>query len=353
MGEILGIGLTHFPLFKTDERMSSVLHDTLKNPALPEKFREANGWPEKMREEYGSDRGVTGAKKHREACVNELRKLRTTLDDFNPDFVIIWGDDRYENFKEDIIPTFCVGIYDLMSTYRWNGGIENIWGESSDKMFVSKGHQAGGKTLASSLVREGFDLSYAYQLRHSKGMPHAFMDSVLYLDYDRKGFDYPIVPFNVNCHGRRVIVQQGGHRDFVGEPQKEEDFDPPAPTSKRCMELGAATVRALKDSPWRVALIASSSWSHAFLTEKNHFLYPDGQNDKVLYKALVNGDYDTWRNLTTEELEANGQQEILNWSCLVGAMEELGRKSPDTSAFIDTYILNSNKTFATYKGEKR
>ena len=34
-----------------------------------------------------------------------------------------------------------------------------------------------------------------------------------------------------------------------------------------------------------VALIASSSWSHAFLTPKNHLLYPDVEADRALYRA--------------------------------------------------------------------
>jgi hypothetical protein len=30
----------------------------------------------------------------------------------NPDVVLVWGDDQYENFREDIIPAFCVMAYD-------------------------------------------------------------------------------------------------------------------------------------------------------------------------------------------------------------------------------------------------
>ena len=52
----------------------------------------------------------------------------------------------------------------------------------------------------------------------------------------------------------------------------------------------------MRESPWRVALIASSSWSHAFLTDKNHQLYPDIEADRRLYEALRVGDYDTWRD---------------------------------------------------------
>jgi hypothetical protein len=46
-------------------------------------------------------------------------------------------------------------------------------------------------------------------------------------------------------------------------------------------------------------------------------------------------------------MEESGQQEVLTWMCLVGAMAELGRK-PDESGFLPTYI-GSNKSFAIFR----
>ena len=40
-------------------------------------------------------------------------------------------------------------------------------------------------------------------------LAHAFLNTVLFLDYDRQGFPYPVIPFQVNCYGRRVIAQHG------------------------------------------------------------------------------------------------------------------------------------------------
>ena len=42
--------------------------------------------------------------------------------------------------------------------------------------------------------------------------------------------------------------------------------------------------------------MASSGWSHAFLTAKNHYLYPDTPADRILFEALRAGNYDAWRN---------------------------------------------------------
>ena len=79
------------------------------------------------------------------------------------------------------------------------------------------------------------------------------------------------MPFAVNCHGRGVISQRGGALPVEVNGVALEP-DPPAPTAKRCMQVGAALARVLKVAPYRVALVASSSWSHAFLTAKNNYL---------------------------------------------------------------------------------
>jgi len=98
-----------------------------------------------------------------------------------------------------------------------------------------------------------------------------------------------------------------------------------------------------------VALIASSSWSHAFLTPKHHLLYPDVDADRALYDKLRVGDYEAWRGTSLPALEESGQQEMLNWMCLAGAMAELDRR-PEAAKFVQTYIFNSSKCFAAFSG---
>jgi hypothetical protein len=115
----------------------------------------------------------------------------------------------------------------------------------------------------------------------------------------------------------------------------------------RCFDLGRAVARVLARSPWRVALIASSSWSHAFLTPKHQLLYPDVDADRALYEKLRAGDYAAWRALPLTSIEQSGQQEMLNWMCLAGAMAELERL-PDMTRFVETYVFNSNKCFAAF-----
>ena len=111
------------------------------------------------------------------------------------------------------------------------------------------------------------------------------------------------------------------------------------------MELGAAAARAMLESPWRVALIASSSWSHAFLTEKNWWMYCDVESDRARFEEFQAGNFEAWRGLTTAQVEDAGQQEMLNWMCLAGALSELERK-PEIVEFQQTYVHNSSKCLA-------
>jgi hypothetical protein len=318
--------------------MSWILKRMLQNPQLPEALKSPAGWPEPMRAEWGNDEGTSAATRHRADLVGWLEKTRAALDAFKPDFVLMWGDDQYENFKEDVVPPYCISAYER---FRFTAPAGNVWGET-DKTFDLPGHRTAAKMLASRLIEEGFDTAYAYKpLHHALG--HAFTNAVMYLDYARKGFDYPIVPFAINCYGRRVLAQRGGLPVF-DRVIADADLDPPAPTPKRLFDLGAATARILAESPYRVALLASSGWSHAFLTAKNHYLYPDTPADRRMYDALCAGDWQTWRNCSGAAVEDSGQQEILNWMCLAGALSELKRKPAETG-FVDTWIFNSSKAF--------
>jgi hypothetical protein len=257
----------------------------------------------------------------------------------------MFGDDQYENFKEDVVPPFAVLAYEDRDIRPWKHrrSSYNPWNEPVDTSFRLRGHRQAGKYLASGLLEAGIDAAYAYKpLHHPLG--HAFENTVLLLDDERVGFDHPLVPFSVNCYGRRVNAARG-LRLPLAMRDKIRDLDPPSPSPARCMAVGAATARIMAQSPWRTAIVASSSWSHSFLTEKNYQLWPDVEADRRLYAALQAGDYAAWRRYTTDEIEDSGQHEVLNWFCLAGAMEELGRK-PDSSHFIETWAFVSPAVFA-------
>jgi hypothetical protein len=348
MGEILGLGITHQPTLTAKVLLPVALRRALADPLLPEPFRTGAAWPAKLKEEYGDDGGLAACEAHRQQLIGEFAVLRQALDAFNPDAVVIWGDDQYENFREDVMPQFCVLAADdyTMTLPQPRDGAPNFWGDPPGSTAPVKGHKAAGKFLAGALVESNFDVAYAYKPLHVP-LGHAFMNTVLYLDWDRKGFPYPIIPFTVNCYGRRIISDHGNAVPLVTEEPPDDYFDPPGPSPERCFELGAAVARAFARGPYRVALIASSSWSHAFLTAKTYKILPDLEADTAMFAAMKAGLFDLWRAKTSADIEDSGQQEMLNWFCLMGAMDHL-KRLPSRAVMVPSTVANSNKVLAIY-----
>ena len=53
MGEILGIGVTHYPgLIQPDQQMAGLLNRTLNSDQVPDNLKDPAKWPEAMRKEW-------------------------------------------------------------------------------------------------------------------------------------------------------------------------------------------------------------------------------------------------------------------------------------------------------------
>lgn len=352
MAQILGLGMTHYPaLARLDRDMSELFRRTLASSRVPEAAKDPRNWPAAMREEWSDDQGAAAARRHRDRCFGAFRLLREQLEAFRPEAVVIFGDDQYENFTEDIVPPFCAYLVDSMESHPFRSapaGIaqrSNIWGEGPDTLFRHAGNARIGRWLVNQLADDGVAVPYAYRLRYEHGLAHAFINTLLYLDLDRRGFPWPVIPFHVNCYGGEVIRMRGGRT-----PQTDAvaDRDPPAPSAAVCFDMGRAVARALARSPWRVALIATSSWSHAFLTSKTHWLQPDLESDRARLAELRTGQHARWRELSRTQLEDAGQHELLNWVTLAGAMAQTGQRA-ELVDWVESHIFNSAKCFAMFQ----
>jgi hypothetical protein len=244
MGQILGLGVTHYPGLGMQGNLAARMKNFMHDPLLPEQYRSPETWPEPMRNEWSTDEGLAHSDRHRAALIENMRWAREEL--------------------------------------------------------------------------------------------------------DRKGFPYPLLPLAVNSYGRGLIKLHGSVLNNLAYlPQNEDEYDPPSPQPWRCFDLGRAVARAMSASPWRVALIASSSWSHSFLTSKTWYTHADVESDRYLFEAMKAGEWDKWRSRPLEEVEASGHHELLNWFCLMGAMSELGRR-PQEARFLESYLCNSDKVFTVF-----
>ena len=352
MGETLGLGVTHSPpLLAREGDTAARLRRMMSHPLLPERYRDPARWPDRMRREWGDDEGRAHVEQHRAALEDAMRWARQELDAFRPDLVVIFGDDQYENFREDGVPAFQINCFPSFAARPWahrRPGFQNAWAELADAEFHYNADRRAAKHLVARLIEEGFEVAYAYEARHD-GMPHAILNTLLFLDWDRRGFDYPIVPFLTNCYGRQLIPLKGGGVNNLAEVPDEDDLDPPGPSAWRCFDLGRALARILNASSSRVALVASASWSHSFLAAGTSYFHPDVEADQRYFDALVAGDYELWRNTTLADIETHGHQELLNWVLLMGAMAELGGRKPQEAFAVESWLTNANKVFAVFR----
>jgi len=360
MGEIMGAGLTHYPpLLSNSDSYAGLVRLAANSPMVPDEMKNPENWPDAMQEQYSKEKELTI--EHRDRMIEGFRAVRKAIDDFKPDGIIIFGDDQYENFKEDCVPPFCVHIRDTIESQPFiksQGGPargENIWGEPDDKMFVHKGAKDLATHITSELLENGFPITYSLTNSHHADehgpttLTHAFLNALLYLDYDRTGFDYPIVPIQVNAYGKNVI-QSRGFISHLDPNRKNEpfgaEFAPPSPSPATCVELGRQIRAILEKLPGKYVIMASSGWSHAFLTGKHHWLWPDLDSDRKHFEELRDGNFANWAQMTNEEIDDSGQQEFRNWICMSGAME--GYKA-EIFDYLETYIFNSNKCFAVLR----
>lgn len=354
MGDFLALGMTHYPLLAgTDEHMAGLLRWTLTDPDIPVEEKDPAHWPDRMRREWSDDGGTAAAAAHRAELVANLARVRDALDEFAPDVLVVWGDDQYENFREEVVPPFCVLAYGDLEVPAFEvmneRGSPNFWGKPDDFEIVMHGDASGARQLADGLIERGFDMAYSYKKRTAAHFPHAILNTQLFLDYANAGAEmsYPFIPMTVNCYGQHAIARKGGLARFADI--ESEVLDPSGPTPARCFQVGRAVAQHFRDRDLRVAFVASSSWSHAFLADKLWHMRPDTEADLRIYKALREDDFALMRNYTSTEVVDAGQHEILNWFCMLGAVEELGLRR-DWSDLVVTDVFNSNKAFAVYSG---
>lgn len=354
MTSAIGLGMTHYPLLlTTDNLMAVLLAGTLTDPDIPPEAKDPASWPESMRADWSDDQGTAAAAHHRLALVDGLAHVRSALDAFDPDIVVVWGDDQYENFREEVVPAFCVLAYGDVEVEPFGMIAErhlpNAWGAPDDTRIALHGDAAAARTLADALIEDGFDMAYSYKIRADTHFPHSILNTQIFLDYENYGskLPYKVLPITVNCYGQHAIARKGGFARFADI--KTEQLDPVGPSPLRCYALGAAVSRALQGTGKRVAYIASSSWSHAFLNDKDWHLRPDHAADRHLYDAMVRGDHETWLKVTGKQIVDAGQHEILNWFCLLGAVDEQSL-ALKWSTFVETDVFNSNKAFAVFEG---
>lgn len=235
-----------------------------------------------------------GIVQRQDALAAELRRLYGEiaghLRQLDPDVLIFFTCDHYNNFFTRSLPIFSIGVADTASG-------------PSDYPDLPRCDAVIDAPLAmriqAHLVRAGFDvgMSQEFELDHPVTVPLQFLTP---------GASVPIVPV------------------FIG------GLMPPIPAAARCHSLGAAIRGAVEQSPEprRVAAVASGSFSldigGPLISEDSHTGIPDpGWVERVLARLRKAEIAELVAEATEGQITGAGNAggELLTWIAMLGTFD--------------------------------
>lgn len=214
----------------------------------------------------------------------------------NLDVLIVVGDDQTEIFRKTNNPAFAIYYGNTIRNAKAEIKKNDSWTQKArmwrQEPDADKDYPVNHE-MAHWMIRElcdrDFDIAALEGLEPGQFEGHAF--SFVHRRY-LMGIDLPIVPVIINT------------------------FDPPnQPTSRRCMQLGAALRELIKDYPFdlRVGVIASGGLSH-FVVDENL--------DISIIEALKTKNM-TYLSSIPQKLLQAGSSEIRNWLVVAEMAKEL------------------------------
>lgn len=201
--------------------------------------------------------------------------LRTDLEEAKPDVLIVVANDQFVNFFWNNIPTFFVTLAD------------EVRGHFTRHKFRYRNHKELGQAVVAAGMEKGIDFSFGehVELQHTQNVPLYFL-----LPEPR----IPILPVYVNT------------------------WVAPAPTPKRCYQVGELIREVAVNSPERIAILATGGLSHFPGSPRIGEI--DTQFDHKLLEIMRQGKGPTLADYSVDELLKAGDSEFLNWMVVVGAV---------------------------------
>ena len=214
-------------------------------------------------------------KKLRKDAEEAFAVLRADMEQAKPDVLIVVANDQFVNFFWNNIPTFFVTIAD------------EVKGQFTRYKFHYRNHKELGRAIVRAGMDKGIDLSFGehIELQHTQNVPLHFL-----LPEPK----IPILPIYVNT------------------------WVDPAPTPKRCYQVGELIREVATKSPERVAILATGGLSHFPGSPRIGEI--DTQFDHKLLEVMRQGKGPNLADYSVEELLKAGDSEFLNWMVVVGTV---------------------------------
>jgi aromatic ring-opening dioxygenase catalytic subunit (LigB family) len=216
-------------------------------------------------------------KKLRADAEAALSVLRADLEQAKPDVLIVVANDQFVNFFWNNIPSFFVMVGDEAK------------GQFTRHKFHYRNHKELGKAIVRAGMDRGIDFSYGehIELQHTQNVPLYFL-----LPEPK----IPILPIFVNT------------------------WVDPAPSPRRCYQVGELIREVAGNAKERVAILATGGLSHFPGSPRIGEI--DETFDHTLLEVMRAGKGRTLTEYSVQDLLQSGDTEFLNWMVVLGAVDD-------------------------------
>lgn len=229
-------------------------------------------------------------KKLRQDAEAAFAVLRADLEAAKPDVLIVVANDQFVNFFWNNIPTFFVTIGD------------EVKGQFTRHSFRYRNDKDLGKAIIRAGMDKGIDFSYGerIELQHTQNVPLYFL---------LREPKIPILPVYVNT------------------------WVDPAPSPRRCYQVGELIRDVAENSKERVAILATGGLSHFPGSPRIGEI--DESFDHKLLEVMRQGKGKNLIEYSVEDLLQAGDSEFLNWMVVVGA---IGDAKASYTAYMPDFV---------------
>jgi hypothetical protein len=265
--------MSHAPQLLTPPERWHELPDRVKPPFFPKAGIE-NELTDKAK------------KNHADRCNAAITALRDQLAIWNPDTIVIVGDDQEENILFDNMPAFTI----FTGTEADSSRKYHYFGAKPDPLVRYSVNAALAEEVLLGAMDAGFDPAWSRKLRYEGGLGHAFGRVLHFLTPKA---DKAVLPIMMNT------------------------YYPPAPKAKRCLDFGIALGDLLRqsDKAERVVIVASGGLSHTKIDE---------EFDAAFIRALEKRDLAYLSSIPSDRI-VGGTSEMRTWIAVAGAVASPAR----------------------------
>lgn len=229
-------------------------------------------------------------KKLRQDAEDAFAVLREDLERAKPDVLIVVANDQFVNFFWNNVPTFFVTIGD------------EVKGQFTRHSFQYRNHKDLGKAIIRAGMEKGIDFSYGehIELQHTQNVPLYFL---------LREPKIPILPIYVNT------------------------WVDPAPSPRRCYQVGELIRAVAVNSKERVAILATGGLSHFPGSPRIGEI--DETFDHKLLEVMREGKGKSLIDYSVQDLLQAGDTEFLNWMVVIGA---IGDAKASYTAYMPDFV---------------